>query len=369
MKNVYGIVYAYHAFPALGELGRERTGASLPFCGRYRLIDFAMSGLMNAGVFNVGVIMQRGYLSLMEHLGGGRPWNMSRTDGGLHLLPPYGLWDAGKGVYGGCMEALDAVSTHLHEIREEYVLLTRGDLCANVDMRAVIETHLASGADITAVCTERTLPGVHHSFILGADGGAAELLCRQSEGEGLSSLETYVMRREKLLEMVEWCHVHGKLHFHRDALRRAMDQGWRVGVYLHDGYARHITSVQDFYEANMDMLCAENRAQLFPADRRVATRARSDVSTYYGDGARVRSSLVADGCRIEGEVDECVVFPGVRIGAGSALRRCVVLNDCVIGEGSTLRCAVADKNVTVSQGLYLSGNEKLPLVIPKGSKI
>ena len=369
MKNVYGIVYAYHAFPALGELGRERTGASLPFCGRYRLIDFAMSGLMNAGVFNVGVIMQRGYLSLMEHLGGGRPWNMSRTDGGLHLLPPYGLWDAGKGVYGGCMEALDAVSTHLHEIREEYVLLTRGDLCANVDMRAVIETHLASGADITAVCTERTLPGVHHSFILGPDGGAAELLCRQSEGEGLSSLEMYVMRREKLLEMVEWCHVHGKLHFHRDALRRAMDQGWRVGVYLHDGYARHITSVQDFYEANMDMLCAENRAQLFPADRRVATRARSDVSTYYGDGARVHSSLVADGCRIEGKVKNSVLFRDVVIEKGAEVNNCIIMEGGRIMTEASLRHVITDRNVIIRDGRTMMGHENYPITIAKNATV
>ena len=115
MNSVHGLIYAYHAYPDLRELGTHRTGAALPFCGRYRLIDFSLSGMMHAGVRNVGVIMQRGYLSLMEHLSSGRTWNLARTAGGLHLLPPYGLPDAGLGTYAGCMEALGADAAMLEE--------------------------------------------------------------------------------------------------------------------------------------------------------------------------------------------------------------------------------------------------------------
>ena len=168
MNNVHGIIYAYHAFPDLKTLGVHRTGAALPFCGRYRLIDFALSGMMHAGVRDVGVIMQRGYLSLMEHLGGGRNWNLERQTGGLHPLAPYGLSDASKGVYEGGIEALSAVFSYLNEdVREEYVLLTRGDLCANVDMRALVDAHLRSGADITAVCSSGPVAGSCHSFVPG----------------------------------------------------------------------------------------------------------------------------------------------------------------------------------------------------------
>ena len=371
MNNVHGIIYAYHSFPALKTIGMHRTGAALPFCGRYRLIDFALSGMMNAGIRNVGVIMQRGYLSLMEHLAGGRSWNLERHSGGLHLLPPYGFSDASKGVYEGGIEALSAVYSYLRDdIREEYILLTRGDLCANVDMRALIDAHLESGADITAVCTEAPLYGQRHSFVPGENGFAAEMLSYQDgPGKGVASLEMYVLRRALLLDMLQWSREHNRLHFHQDAMTHAMEEGCRVAIFLHDGYAMHITSEADYFRANMDMLDPDKRRTLFVPGRRIATRARSDVATYYGDGSCVKNCLVADGCRIEGKVENSVLFGGVTIGAGAEVRNCVILNDTVIGENTSLNCVISDKNVRLSPYLALSGSEQLPLVIPKGSEI
>lgn len=373
MNNVHGIIYAYHAFPDLKTLGMHRTGAALPFCGRYRLIDFALSGMMHAGVRNVGVIMQRGYLSLIEHLSGGRSWNLERHTGGLHLLAPYGLSDASKGVYEGGIEALSAVYSYLEEdIREEYVLLTRGDLCANVDMRAVVDAHMQSGADITAVCTATPMPGMRHSFVPGENGFAKEMLSWQGdvpEEGSLGSLEVYVLRRSLLLDMVRWSREHNRLHFHQDALNHAMAQGCRVALFLHEGYAMHVTSEADYFRANMDMLDPEKRRSLFVPERRVTTRARSDVATYYGDGSCVKNALVADGCRIEGRVENCILFGGVTVGAGAEVRDCVILNDTVIGEHARLRYVISDKNAVLSPYLELSGSESLPLAIPKGSRI
>ena len=370
MNNVHALIYAYHAYPALGDLGAHRTGAALPFCARYRLIDFALSGVMNAGIRNAGVIMQRGYQSLMEHLSSGRTWHLARAAGGLHLLPPFGLSDASKGVYGGCMDALDAVYTYLEEIREDYVLLTRGDLCANLDMRALIEAHMESGADITAVCKEGALPYVHHRLVPDGTGFAEQLLCLQDSDErGVAVMETYILRKERLLELVRWSREGGRLHFHRDALSHAMAQGWKVQIFMHTGYGMLITGVRDYYRANLDMLDRENRQSLFPPERRVATRARSDVSTYYGDAAEVKNSLIADGCRIEGSVENCVIFGGVTVKAGAELKDCIILNDTVIGEHCSLRSVISDKNARLSPYLMLTGSERLPLVIPKGSEL
>ena len=370
MNNVHGIIFAYHSFPELKTLGEHRTGASLPFCGRYRLIDFALSGMMHAGVRNVGVIMQRGYLSLMEHIAGGRSWNLERHTGGLHLLPPFGLSDASKGLYEGGIEALSAVYTYLSSIREEYILLTRGDLCANVDMQALMEAHLQSGADVTAVCTAAQLRGQRHSFVPGPDGYASEMLSFQSgEGKGLASLEVYFMRRDLLLDMVQWSRAHNRLHFHQDAMTHAMEQGCRVAIFRHEGYAMHVTSEVDYFRANMDMLIPEKRRTLFDPERPIATRSRSDAATYYSDTSRVKNSLIADGCRIEGTVENCILFGGVTVSAGAELRNCVILNDTVIGDNARLNCVISDKNVSLSPYLDLSGSEKLPLVIPKFSAV
>lgn len=368
MNNVHGIIYAYHDFSGLGELGAHRTGASLPFCGRYRLIDFALSSMMNAGIHDVGVIMQKGYQSLMDHLGSGRTWDMSRRVNGLRLLTPFGYHGATKGVYEGCMEALDSVSTYINKIPQDYVALMRGDLCANIDLESVINAHMSSGADITAVCSRGCPSDVHHRFVPDEELYAAQLLCRQTQcGPGLGALELYVMSKKLLLEFMDWCTQRSKLHFHRDALNHFMQVGVKVKLYVHEGYARHIVSIADYYQANMDMLDAEKRAQLFP--RNVTTRERSDVSTYYGDRAFVKNSLIADGCVIDGAIENCIVFGGSRIGSGSSIKNCIIMNDTIIGANAELSYVIADKEVEVSPYVTLTGNEALPIVIPKCSSL
>ena len=370
MNNVHGIIYAYHGFAELRELGTHRTGSSLPFCGRYRLIDFALSAMMHAGIHDVGVIMQRDYQSLMDHLGSGRTWDMSRRTGGMRLLPPYGLPNSQKGLYEGCMEALGAVRSYLGDIKQEYVVLHRGDLCANIDLESLVARHIASGADVTAVCTTRAQHRVHHRYVVGPDGFVEQLLCRQTQEErGVASLEVYVMRKQRLLELVDWCAERSRLHFHRDAMTHLLSEGGRVAVYMHDEWSRMIVSVNDYYEASMDMLDERCRRELFDEARYITTRERMDASTYYADGARVRNSLIADGCIIEGDIENSVIFCGVKCAPGAVLRNCIVMNDTVIGTNARLGCIISDKNVKISPYVTLTGNEKLPLVIPKESEI
>ena len=370
MNNVHGIIYAYHGYGELYELGAERTGASMPVFGRYRLIDFSLSAMMNAGIHNVGVIMQKGYQSLLDHIGSGRTWDMAMHAGGLRALPPYGLPDA-KGLYEGNIEALSSVRAHLAGLKEDYVILTRGDLCANLDLEALVKQHLESGADVTAVCTKQLLPYVHHCFTLGHDGFANQLLCMQAPGTdtGVAALEVYMMRKDLLLELVDWCTERRRIHFNRDALLQVFQTGGKVGIYLHEGYARHIESVADYYEVNMELLDQEKRRQLFPPERRVYTPAYIDVSTYYGDGASVKNSIVADGCVIEGTVENCILFGGVHVGANCVLKNSIILNDTDVGEGSELTCVIADKNITVSPHTSLKGSARVPLVIPKGKTV
>ncbi len=139
MSNKYhGIIFAYKEAPELGDLTRERTVASLPFCGRYRLIDFALSSMRNANITDVGVIMARDYQSLLDHIGSGKDWDMSRRSGGLRMLPPFGLPHAHSGNYSGTMEALNAVGSYIRDIQQENVVLMLGNLLANIDLNAAI---------------------------------------------------------------------------------------------------------------------------------------------------------------------------------------------------------------------------------------
>lgn len=370
MSDFHGIIYAYGATKELGELVRSRTAASMPFCGRYRLIDFALSSMMNAGIHNVGVIMQRDYQSLLDHLGSGKDWDMGRKIGGLRMLPPFGLPEYHKGEYTGTVEALNAVSTYIDDIKEEHIVMLHGNTAANLDLREIARAHLASGAEITAICTRFEPDYRHHRYLVGDDGFASGIVFNQTEkGEGLASLEAYVISKKLLVRLMADCAAQNRYHFHRDALASYLEKGGRINVYVHEGYARRIMSTDTYFKTSMDMLSPEARAELFPADRPVRSKSAVDVSTYYGEGAKVHSSLVADGCIIEGELHNCIVSSDVRIEKGAKLHDCIIMRGSHIGENVILGNVIADKDVSLSASQTLMGSEKLPIVIPKGANI
>ncbi len=368
MTDVQGLIYAYETESALGELTTHRTSASLPVGGRYRLIDFILSNMVHAGLRDVGVIMQRDYQSLLDHLGSGKAWDLSRRTGGLRLLPPFGLPDSHTGDYRGRMEALGAVRSYVQDIRCENVCLAPGNLLANIDLQAALAQHVRSGALVTAVCSDGEPAPRCHRYFPEADGFSAQLLCSVGkESGGVASTEVYIIRRELLLEMIERCHRQAKLHFHRDALLGWMADGNRVNVYVHRGFARLIETVKDYYAANMELLQPATQVSLFPPERPVRTKERADVSTYYGEESRVRNCMVADGCYIEGDIEDCVLFRGVRVEKGAQLRGCIVMQDSVIGRDSLLKSVIVDKDARLGAGLTLAARPELPLVVPKGS--
>jgi len=368
MPDLHGIVYAYHSSPALSDLVVPRTSASLPFCSRYRLIDFALSSMTNAGVRDVGVIMQRDYQSLLDHLGSGKDWDLSRLSGGLSLLPPFGMHDNYFGEYKGCMEALAAVRTYISGIKQNHVVLFRSDLAVNLDLRDVFEAHLSSGNDITAVCADCAFKrgSGEIRFIPDTPNTSKRMLFAGSRREtALSSIEVYIIRKSLLIELIDWSRENGKQHFHREALAHYLEEGGTVGLYVHKGYTAHICSVSDYFNANMDMLKQNFRNELFSDDNPIYTRGRSSVSTYYGENASAKNSLVADGCYIEGELINCVLFRGVRVKKGAKLTNCVIMQDSVIGENVSLNHVISDKYAVFSDGLVLSGSSALPITVPK----
>lgn len=370
MKDFHGIIFAYSAAPELRELVGVRTAASLPFCGRYRLIDFALSSMRNAGILDVGVIMQRDYQSLLDHIGSGKAWDMSRRNGGLRMLPPFGLPEYHRGNYAGTIEALNAVGSYVRDIPQKYLVLLLGNLCANIDLTKVMEQHKRSGAEITAICADHTPAQSHHRYVVGEDGFVTQVYFdRTDDGEGLPSLEGYVINKDTLLKMMDDCRAKNLYRFHKDAVAAFLAEGGRMDTYVHSGYAVAVRSVEAYYKASMDMLKPELRRQLFPAGRPVRTKTHEEVSTYYGENAVSRNSLVADNCMIEGSIDNCIVFSGARIERGAKLRNCIIMRGGIVGEGAELDCVIADKYCSFSAGTVLTGNAKLPMVVPKGSRI
>lgn len=371
MKNdLHGILYTLRAAPELRELVMHRNSASIPFGSRYRLIDFSLSSMVNAGARDVGVIMERDYQSLLDHLSSGKDWDLSRRSGGLRLLPPFGLPEAHSGSFSGCMEALLSVRSYIETIPHENIILAPGDYVGNLDLAAAAEQHERSGADITAVCVDAWVEAPHHRYIPDDDGFSGTLQFSDGKGSaGLGATEVYILKKDALLSLMSYCGDGGYSHFHRDALAHYLAEGGRIGIYVHNGYFHRIRSVQDYYDASMEMLEKDVMSQFFPEDRPIRTKDRTEVSTYYSDEASVQNCLVADGCYIEGTVKNSILFRGVRVEKGAVLEDCVILQDSVIRSGAQIKCVISDKNAVVNEGCYLVGNKKLPIIVPKGAVI
>ena len=371
MNDLHGILFAYRSDANLGELTRPRNTCSLPFGGRYRLIDFMLSNCVNAGITDVGVVVHQSYQSLLDHLGSGKDWDLSRKHGGLRILPPFSYTELGHGEYRGSMEALAGVYDYLEDIRQDYVLLAWGDTAINLPVAEVFEQHLNSGADITVVCTPtlKGAPQFSEYVEVSEEGRITDLSIHPtSAGKALESLEIYILSKRLLMDMVDYCSAHDVSNFSRGVLQPRM-KSLKTMPYVHKGYVGRFQSVGDYYQRSMDLLDPAVRADLFNPARPIRTKDQSNPSTYYGPNSVSRSSLVADGCQVEGEVENSILFRGVVVEKGAKVSNSVLMQGTVVRSGTSLSYVIADKDVTVNEGRMLMGHATYPLAIAKGSVV
>ena len=367
MNRLHGIIFAYRSNPALRELTQHRNTCSIPYGGRYRIIDFMLSNLVNAGLTDIGLIVHANYQSLLDHVGSGKDWDLSRKHGGLRILPPFGYAHKGReGAYRGRMDALAGVRSYLEKIRQDTVVLAGGDIAVNLPIRDIYASHMESGADITAVCTSipKGDPKESTYFTCGADGFVTDIACRPPVPQGYESLEVYVMSKSLLLSLVDHCEAHNIPSFSRGVLLPTLGQ-LKIHAYQFDGYAARLQSVAGYFARSMELLDAGVRQELFVPERPVKTKDQSNPSTYYGPASSSINSLVADGCIIEGEVENSILFRGVTVEKGAKISNCVLMQGTCIQAGATLKYAITDKNVRVSPGRMLMGHTTYPLAIAK----
>lgn len=365
MNNLHGILFAYRSDANLGELTRPRNTCSLAYGSRYRLIDFMLSNYVNAGITDVGVIVHESYQSLLDHLGSGKDWDLSRKHGGMRLLPSAPKNDSSR-AFRGKMEALAAIESYIQKIRQDYVVLANGNLICNLPMGAVLEEHIRSGADITCVCTGNHVTNEATAYVLDENNTITDVVSRGKINGGYNALEVYVLSKKLLLDLIVECDGHNEYSFHNAVLRNMKDK-LKLHAYVFEGYAARIMSVADYYERSMELLNPDVRADLFAEDRPIRTKDRSDASTYYGPEGKCVNSLISDGCIIEGEVENSIIFRGVHVEKGAKISGCIVMQDTVISAGATLKYAIADKDVKVLENRMLMGHSNYPLTIAKSS--
>ena len=367
--SAVGVIFSNIHDENVPELSRQRTMGSLPYGGRYRLIDFALSNLVNSGVTTVDIITKNNYQSLMDHLGSGKDWDLARKTGGLVLLPPFGALD-NSGLYKNRLEALKGITGFLSRRSEDYVILCDCDGVYRMDFSDIITYHEQKQADITLVCHNEKIGNASNYTVVCTDesGRITDIEANQA---GLGSSKYYsnimVMNRTFLLNIINDAVVHGYKSFSEDILRKNI-KSFKLYAYDFAGYHATIDSLSSYFTHNMELLDKNVRDELF-GNRDIYTKVRDSAPSKYGDGSEIKNSLISDGCVVEGTVENSILFRGVKVGKGSVIKNSIVMQDTVIGENVQLNCVITDKNVVIRDRRNLSGCELQPYFLAKGTMI
>ena len=369
MNDTFGLIITGENEPTMRELTRTRSVAAMPIAGRYRIIDILISNLVNADISNVGVITQRNYHSLMDHLGSGKEWDLSRKRDGLFILPPY-VSSENTGTYTGVLDALRSNINYLRRSAQKYVLLTGSNTIYKVDFDKMYEAHIKSGADITVLYNHVDEHPAHPNpklsyFDFDAEGRAIDMeIMPIMPTYHDVSMEVYLMEKDLLLSEFSMAIDRGRTEFERDIIQREM-RNLKICGYKYEGYVARVDSIMSFFNCNMDMLNGSVRRQIFAGSRPVYTKVKDEVPAKYEIGAKASNSLVADGCIIEGTVENSILFRGVHVAKGAVVRNSIIMQAGSIGENCELDHVVLDKNVQVRRKQRLVGTENYPVVVGK----
>lgn len=357
--SIAGIIFADSYDVELNQLTAKRTLAAVPFAGRYRLIDFNLSNMVNAGILDIGIIMSTAYDSLMNHVRSGSTWDLDRKESGLTYLPPH-AFDNREFVYENRLEALQSNLSYLRNLKDDYILMTSCNYVANIDFAKAVEFHRQSGAKITGLYTREplfkneTLPATR--YLLDADGKLTDAnITTQAGDHSVVSLNTYVIDREYLIERIEQTMQEHQHSFRRDIVKKAIHEG-EVALYEVPETVLFLDDITSYMRSSFALLQQELRTEIFfNEDRPIITKVKDSPPSRYGKTAKAVNSIVADGAVIEGEVRNSIIFRGARIKKGAVVDNCIVMQDTIVGEGVQLHYAVLDKNVIINDGRMLSG--------------
>ena len=368
MNSVMGLINLQEDGSLIRELADRRAVESIPFAGRYRLIDFALSSMVNSGINKVGIMLPDEPRSVLDHLRSGKDWDLARRHDGLFYLPA-APDDAQrhKGDLKNFYHNLDFIE----HASSRYILLTNGSFVYNIDFAKVLRFHQNTGADITLVSHTTIDENTGNNIVLDTaeNGLVLDIAEKPVAYQGMKvSMGVYLMDKRAFVEIVRHAYEHGGLDFMLDGIiRRAHD--YTMFAYAHDGYMAHVDSMSTYYRANMEILDPEVWQDLFMGERPVYTKIKDGVPVQYKETAKVTNSLIANGCIVRGEVENSILFRGVTVGRGAKIRNSIIMQKCEIQNGALVENVICDKNVVITADKWLKGAAEYPLVIRKNTTI
>lgn len=367
--KIVGIIFSNIHDKYISELTKNRTLGSVPFGGRYRLIDFALSNMVNCGIDKIGVITKSNYQSLMDHIGSGKDWDLSRKEGGVMLLPPFGISD-NNALYKTRLEALKGITMFLNRCNEDYIIMSDCDKVLNMDFNKLIKQHRSSGADITVAykdtVVDKETAKKNVLYEIDDKGKVTGVMVKPDyEGKANICLNIIMLKKDLLLSLLSEAINYGYESFHKDILGKQAGN-LNIMSFYYDGYYAAVDSISNYYKTNLEMLVKENRDKVFGIrERPVYTKVRDSSTAKYGENAFVSNSLISDGCTIEGNVEGSVLFRDVYIGKGSTVKNSILMQNTYIGDNVNLDCVITDKNAVIRDKKNLSGCSELPYFLPK----
>ena len=363
-SSVMGIINLQYQENAVQELSKNRSVASVPFAGRYRLIDFAVSSMVNSGINHVGVLLPNKPRSILDHLRSGKDWDLALRHNGLFYLPAV---EDPSGAHEGDLRSFYHNLDFFEHSKQKYVLITTGNFIYNIDFDKMLRFHQNTNADITAVYTIAAEEMDGDSIVLEtAENGLVEDIAMKPVTYEDSKVSLGIMLTEKstFVDMVRVAFEHGGSDFLLDGIVRRMGE-YTIYGYRHEGYAAQINSVPSYYKASMDALRPEIWEELFLSKNAIYTKIKDGVHVQYKDTAKVKNSLIANGCLVRGEVENSILFRGVNVGEGVKIKNSIIMQKCDIEDNSIVENVICDKNVTITPDKWLKGAPNYPLIISK----
>ena len=372
-NNAFGLIVTADRTTHLKDLTLSRSAAAVPFGGRYRFIDFTLSNMVNAGITSVGLVTEKNYHSLMDHLGSGKEWDLHRKREGLFILPPF-MTKENSGVFRGAVDAIRSVIGYVRRTSDDYVILSWAWNVMNVDLVPMMEQHLSTGADVTILYAEDgSLQPEEQSqdlrLIMDEKGRVTDMELDAYRPRSVNrSCDVMIMKKELLEYLVEEAFARGEYDFHRDILLKKY-RTLNIMGYKFEGFLARLESIENYFTGNMDLLNADVQKDLFNPRHPIYTKVKDEVAARYSVSAQVKNSLVADGCIIEGQVESCILFRGVHVKPGARIFNSIIMQGSEIGENTHLEHVILDKGVKILPGRTLQGYDSFPIVIRKNQTV
>ena len=365
MKTV-GLISANYSSGNFGPLMQNRTMASLPYGGRYRLIDFTLSNMINSGITEVGVVSPYNSGSLIDHVGDGKAWSLARKEGGLFMMPGsvFGLRANGARFI---LRDMIANKAFLTRSKADYAIVSGSSDVYNIDYTELIKQHRNSANPITIMYKTVENAEDYRGFFIEKNifGNVASILTEAS-GTAMYFMDCFIIDCSFLMELLDWYSTLEHMDLF-SVLKEELPK-FTIGTYEFDGYLGKINGIEDYLRVSRDMFDYDMRNDIFCSDRTIYTKAQDEAPTLYKPGSSVTESIVAAGCRIEGSVDRSIIFRSTTVGAGASVSNSVVMMHGSIGEGAVLDNVICDKYVTVSPGTKLIGGKE-PIILAKGARV